>query len=107
MSPICDYQAADSSDIMVPLSVRHGSSYVVKQAHPKAVFIAMAESVPSDGYTFNTTSGLFYSTTSETLKTDLKDIICTASGGGTDVSEPATLLLLGLGFLGMGVLKRR
>lgn len=78
-----------------------------------ALFQVMAEGGSGGGYTFSDTGGAYISgpLTDVTVEKQLEDIICLAAGGGTgggsDVPEPGTLVLMGLGLAGLSMIRRR
>ncbi len=99
-------QAADAADVMVFSLVGTAySSYTVNAAHRNDVFTVMAEGGTGQwdaiSRTFDDTGGLAIFTTSNTLESDIENIICRAATGGDPVPEPATMLLLGTGLLGL------
>lgn len=98
-------QAAASNDILLfSLVGTPWPSYIGSKAERDAVFLAMAEG-GSGGltttYSFDDTGGKFIETTANTLENDLKNILCTAAGCATNIPEPATLILMGIGLLGI------
>jgi hypothetical protein len=103
-------QAAIANGIMVFSlvgTVYPSSGYIADQPNRDAVFTAMAEGGSGEGYTLGDTGGLAIFTTSNTLEGDIENIICTASGGGTDVPEPGTGLLIIMGLIGLAGVGRK
>jgi hypothetical protein len=101
-------QAAVANDIMIFSVVgTPWPSYTGNAAERDDIFRAMAVGGSGGGHLFDATGGTFTTTTTNTIETDLENIICTAGGGGTKVPEPATLVLFSMGLLGVAGFGRK
>lgn len=105
-------QAAAAAGVMVfSLVGTAWPTYTANAAHRNDVFTVMAEGGVGayDGVarTFSDTGGLAIFTTSNTLETDVENIICRSVGPPPPVPEPATMLLFGTGLLGLVGFNRR